>query len=66
MEKIEFVASLPPIMSAIVLDGQGDGARIKLDVPRTSIDAILQLQALAGKALKVTVKEYNSHKEWNL
>lgn len=57
MEKIEFRATLPPIGSAINLSGQeGDGARIKLDVPGTDFVEILKLSALKGKPLKVTVE----------
>ncbi|MFA5559628.1 MAG: hypothetical protein WDA59_09315 [Methanofastidiosum sp.] len=55
MEKIEFTASLPPIQSAINLDGQGDGARIKLDIPRSYVGEVLKLQALSGKSFKVTI-----------
>jgi len=57
MEKIEFIASLPPIQSAIQLDGQGDGGRIKLDISRQDSEALLKLQKLAGKQLKVTIEE---------
>jgi len=53
MDKIEFIATLPPIQSAILLDGNGDGARIKLDITRQYIEAILQLQSFAGKNLKI-------------
>ena len=30
--KIEFIASLPPIQSAIQLDGMGDDGRVKFDI----------------------------------
>lgn len=56
MEKIIFTASLPPIQSAINLDGNGDGARIKLDIPRSDIEAILRLQGLSGKTFKITIE----------
>ena len=56
-EGITFRASLPPIQSAISLDGNGDGARIKLDVPACDVGAILLLQHdYAGKAFRVTVE----------
>jgi hypothetical protein len=55
-EKIQFNASLPPIQSAINLDGMGDGARIKLDIPRTDIPAVLELQGLSGMVFKVTIE----------
>ena len=56
-EKITFMASLPPIQSAISLDGNGDGARIKLDLPASDCGAALLLQHHgAGKLLKVTIE----------
>jgi len=68
--KIEFIASLPPIQSAINLDGQGDGARIKLDIPRSYIKEILKLQALAGQSFKVIIfsieQDENHLEEFNL
>jgi len=52
-----FAASLPPIQSAITFDGMGDGARIKLDLPRSESGAAVLLQQNgAGKLLKVTVE----------
>lgn len=54
---IEFMASLPPLQSAITLDGRGDGARIKLDIPRSDAGAALLLQAYAAdRLLKVRVE----------
>ena len=44
--KIEFIASLPPIMSAISIDGLGNGARIKIDVSRKYLKEIIELQLL--------------------
>jgi hypothetical protein len=54
---IEFIASLPPIMSAITVSGNGDGARVKLDIPQSEMAAIVQLQLMQGRALKVTVED---------
>jgi hypothetical protein len=61
--KIQFIATLPPIQSAIMLDGQGDGGRIKLDIPRQDVNAILELQKLSGKRLKVSIEEDISGEE---
>lgn len=56
-EQITFIASLPPIQSAISMDGMGDGARIKLDIPRSDASAVLLLQHyFAGEVFEVTVK----------
>jgi len=55
--KIEFIASLPPIQSAINIDGQGDGARIKLDIPASEIMQVIELQKLTGQCFKVIIEE---------
>ena len=56
--KITFVASLPPIQSAINLDGNGDGGRVKMDVPASDVGALLLLQHhFSGKAFSVTIEE---------
>ena len=52
-DPVTFLASLPPIMSAIRI-GQ-DGARLQLDIPATEAAAIGQLTALHGKVLSVAV-----------
>lgn len=54
--KIEFTGSLPAIQSAILLDGLGDGARIKIDISRQYINEIIKLQSLAGQCFKVTIE----------
>ncbi len=57
-EKIAFIASLPPIQSAINLGGaEGDSSRIKLDVPGTETAAVVRLLLLRGQAFKVTVEQ---------
>jgi len=56
IDKIEFIASLPPITSAILISGNNDGARIKLDIPASELYAVIQLQLLSGKAFKVIVE----------
>lgn len=56
-QRVTFVASLPPIQSAITLDGQGDGARIKLDVPRHDVGEVLKLQLLfTERVFRVTIE----------
>ncbi len=54
---IEFVASLPAIKSAILLDGMGDGGQCKLEVDRTQVGALLLLQQwYAGAIFKVRIE----------
>ncbi len=55
-DMLTFVASLPPIQSAVKVDGMGDGARIQLDVPRSDIDAVLTLaREFGGRTFRVVV-----------
>lgn len=56
MEKFHFLASLPPIQSAISVSGQGDGARVKIDIPQSELEAILKLQLLAGQVFRVIIE----------
>ena len=52
----EFIASFPPIQSAVKIDGQGDGARVQLDVPRSHIAGLLEAWAeYAGKSFVVKI-----------
>ena len=53
--KIEFVASLPDIQSAISVGG--DGARVKLDIPESDLAQVIKLVMLKGKAFKVSIEE---------
>jgi hypothetical protein len=51
------MASLPPTLGAISFDGRGDGARLRLDIPRSDTGAMTLLsQVGAGKMLKVTIE----------
>jgi len=66
LKKIEFIACLPPIQSAIQISGIGDGAILKLEIPASEMYSIVQLQLLAGKTFKVTIEdigEYNGKSE---
>ena len=53
---IKFKATLPPIKSAILLDGNGDGGQVKLEVPRMYRMALIELSMLSGKVLNITVE----------
>jgi hypothetical protein len=58
MEKIEFVAYLPPIQSALNIGGEeGAVSRIKIDAPGTEIAEVVKLLLLRGKVFKVTIEE---------
>jgi len=56
-ERVVFTAALPGTLSAMLLDGSGDGGQIKLNIPRTDVGALVLLhQFFAGKVLRVTVE----------
>jgi len=56
IKKLEFIAALPPVASAISISGLGDGAIVKLELPASELYSIVQLQLLAGKVFKVTIE----------
>jgi len=53
--KIQCMASLPPIQSA--LNYGADGCRVKLDIPESDIAEAVKLITLRGKAFKITIEE---------
>ena len=56
MDKITMVASLPPIQSAINIDGQEGCARIKIDVPQSELPEIVKLTLYKGKIFRLTIE----------
>ncbi len=55
--KIEFYAYLPPIQSAIMVDGTGDNMQAKLNISLRQSPEGLRLAGMTGRRLKVTVEE---------
>ena len=61
---VSFVASLPPITSAILVSGDGTGARMKIDIPASDADVIPLIQIyFSGKAFRVTLELEDSEEE---
>jgi len=54
--KIEFIASLPDIMSAINISGEG-AVRLKLDIPESEIANAVKMVLMKGKAFKVIIDD---------
>ena len=52
---IVMLASIPPIMTALKIDGSG-GARLQLDIPDSEREAIKALLDMRGAELVVTVQ----------
>ena len=57
MSKIEFIASLPDILSATNIAGVDGNSRIKLDIPASDIEAVFQLIRLKGQVFRVTIEK---------
>jgi len=55
-ERVTFLASFPPIQSAIKITGNGDGMRIQLDIPESEMGNAARLLLWRGVALRVTVE----------
>jgi len=65
MEKIEFTASLPDILSAINIAGQDGNSRIKLDIPASDVEAVVKLIELKGQVFRVSIEQEEIEKgEW--
>ena len=59
--KIEFIASLPDIQTAISIGGDGS-TRVKFDIPESELPEAVKLVMLKGQAFKVeieTIKQDN-------
>ena len=57
-DKIEFLAYLPPIQTALTISGDGDLLRVKLDCNLSVSPDAARLLIMTGKRLKVTIEEY--------
>jgi len=51
---ISFIASLPDIMTAITISGEG-ATRVKLDIPESEIANAVKLVLLKGQAFRVSI-----------
>ena len=56
LDRAQFVASFPPIQSAIKRTGNGDGMRVQLDIPETEMAEGIKLFGMTGQRLRVTIE----------
>lgn len=54
-DSVSFLASFPPIQSAIRLDGR-DGARIQLDIPENEMGNFIKIMMWKGEVFRVTIE----------
>lgn len=55
MNQANFLASFPPIMSAIKIAGNGDGMRIQLDIPESEMAEAVKLLQWRNTAVMVSI-----------
>jgi len=55
-----FLATFPPIQSAIKVYGDESGMRIQFDIPETEMGQAARLLAMRGERLRVTVEVIKS------
>lgn len=52
---LTFEASIAPLQSAITIASDG-GARVKIDIPESEMDAVVRLMGMRGKVLRITIE----------
>ena len=55
-DTIQFLASLPPITSAVMRSGAGNGMRVQLDIPESEMANAIRIQLWDRKVLEVTIR----------
>ena len=63
MKSATFLASFPPIQSAIKITGDGNGMRVQLDIPETQMGEGVKLLAWRQKVLRVTVEPVTAERD---
>ena len=63
LPKLSFVASLPPIQSAMSVSGNNDGMRIKIDVSNDEVPNAVRLMLFANKLFRVTIEPLEDDKK---
>lgn len=58
-DKVQFIASIPPIETAIKIHGE-EGARLILDVADKELGNFFPITLMRGKVLKITIEKYRS------
>jgi len=56
LPKLSFIATLPPIQSAMSVSGNGDGMRIKIDISEDEVGNAVRLMLFANKLFRVTIE----------
>jgi len=54
-----FLASFPPIQSALKITGHGDGMRIQLDIPESQMAEAVKLLLWRETGLRVAIAPYH-------
>lgn len=63
-DRAEFLASFPPIQSAIKIYGDKQGMRIQLDIPESEMADAVSLLQWRERVLRVAVEPEDSGADW--
>lgn len=61
LTRASFLATFPPIQSAIKIYGDESGMRIQLEIPQSEMGEAVKMLAMTGKVLKVTVEAVDTN-----
>lgn len=53
---VTFLASIPGILSALKISGNGDGMRVQFDIPESEMGNAVKLLVMRDKILKITIE----------
>lgn len=53
---VTFLASIPAILSALKISGNGDGMRVQFDIPESEMGNAVKLLVMRDKVLKITIE----------
>ena len=59
-----FLASIPPLQSAIQIHGNKDGMRVKLEIPESEMANAIDLLTMRGVVLRVSVEVVTEKQSW--
>ena len=59
-----FLASIPPLQSAIMVHGNKDGMRVKLEIPESEMANAIDLLTMRGVVLRVSVEVVTEKQSW--
>ena len=65
-KKVSFLAAFPDLQSTFSMSGIGDGARLKIDIPRSDVEVVTLLHLyFTEKPLRITIEALDTEEKSN-